>query len=120
LHLDETRSGRKLPAVGKISKNLVTYMAGLVAVSPYKHGPFDSRAKGVAKHSSAEAMENLNKLKNEPYIAYLKRKLGEWYCEASRPLRKQPVDEEEEPTGGGAGAGGTAGEAEAEDATRWR
>ena len=33
-------------------------------------------------------MKSLNKLKNEPYMAYLrvKRKLGEWYSEAPRPL----------------------------------
>jgi hypothetical protein len=36
-------------------------------------------------------MKILNKLKNEPYMAYLKRKLREWYSEAPRPLRKQPV-----------------------------
>ncbi len=43
-------------------------MAGLVAVSPYKNGPFDSRAKGVAEHAATEA--------------YLKLKLGEWHSEA--------------------------------------
>jgi hypothetical protein len=70
LSIAASRSGRALPAVPKISKNLVAYMAGLVAVSPYKHGPFDSRAKGVAEHASAEVMKNLNKLKNEPCMTY--------------------------------------------------
>jgi hypothetical protein len=89
----------------------------IIAVSPYKHGPFDSRAKDVGENASAEAMKNLSKLKNEPDMAYLKCKLREWYHEAQRPLRKQPADDDEEPMGGcaGAGGGGTAGEAEAED-----
>jgi hypothetical protein len=87
-----SRSGRALPAVPKISKDLVmaclVAVAGLVAVSPYRHGPFNSRAKGVTEHwhASAEAMKNLNKLKNKPFMAYLKHKLGEWYSKAPRPL----------------------------------
>jgi hypothetical protein len=55
-----SRSGRALPAVPKISKDLDAYMAGVVALSPYRHGPFNlnSRAKGVTEHwhASAEAM----------------------------------------------------------------
>jgi hypothetical protein len=44
-------SGHTLPAVSNIVlMNLVTYMAGLVAVSPYKHDLFDPHAKGVAEH----------------------------------------------------------------------
>ena len=74
-----SKSGAALKAVPKISKHLVAYMAGLVAVSPYKHGAFDPRAKGIAEQAATEAFNNLNKLKNEPYMAYLKRKLGEWY-----------------------------------------
>jgi hypothetical protein len=59
-----------------------------------------SRAKGVAEHASAEAMKNLNKLKNEPYMAYLKRKLGEWYREPGiQGHCAIPSDDEEEPTG---------------------
>ena len=42
-------------AIPKISKHLVAYMAGLVAVSPYKNGPFDSRAKGVAEHAASRS-----------------------------------------------------------------
>ena len=113
-----SKSGAALKAVPKISKHLVAYMAGLVAVSPYKHGAFDPRAKGIAEQAATEAFNNLNKLKNEPYMAYLKRKLGEWYSEAPQPERQQPVadDDEDEPAhgddlaaepedGDGAGAG---------------
>jgi hypothetical protein len=38
LSITSYRSARALPAVPNISKNLVAYMVGLVAVSPYKHG----------------------------------------------------------------------------------
>jgi hypothetical protein len=51
LFITASRSGSALLAVPKISKNLIAYMAGLVAVSPYGHGPFNSRAKGVAQHT---------------------------------------------------------------------
>jgi len=98
LSIAASKSGAALKAIPKISKHLVAYMEGLVAVSPYKDGPFDSRAKGVAEHAATEAFNNLNKIKNEPYMDYLKRKLGEWYREAPQPARKEPVaDDEEEP-----------------------
>ena len=123
LSIAASKSGAALKAIPKISKHLVAYMEGLVAVSPYQDGPFDSRAKGVAEHTSAEAFNLLNKLNNEPYMAYLKRKLGEWYREAPKPERKQPVPDDKEelepdgrPTGEdeealeeGGGAGGDVG-----------
>jgi hypothetical protein len=40
--------------------------------------PFDSHAKGVAEAAAKEALQNLNNLANEPYMPYLKLKLGEW------------------------------------------
>ena len=60
-------------------------MEGLLAVSPYVNGPFNSHAKGVAvlaEAVAAAALSDLNQLANEPYMAYLKRKLGGWYREA--------------------------------------
>jgi hypothetical protein len=83
-----TKSGAALKAVPKLSKHLVAYMEGLLAVSPYVNGPF---AKGVAEAVAAAALSDLNQLANEPYMAYLQRKLGEWYSEAPRPARKQPA-----------------------------
>ena len=62
LSIAASKSGAALKAIPKISKHLVAYMEGLVAVSPYKDGPFDSRAKGVAEHAATEAFNNLNKL----------------------------------------------------------
>ena len=44
-----TKSGAALKAVPKLSKHLVAFIKGLLAVSPYVNGPFDSRAMGVAK-----------------------------------------------------------------------
>jgi hypothetical protein len=78
-----TKSGTALNAVPKLSKHLVTYMEGLLALSPgqspYVNGPFDSSAKGVAEAIAAAALSDLNQLANEPYMAYLNSKLGEWY-----------------------------------------
>jgi hypothetical protein len=66
-------------------------------VSPYVNGPLDSRAKSVAEAVAAAALSDLNQFTNEPYMAYLKRKLGEWYRKAPRPARKQPAVDADEP-----------------------
>jgi hypothetical protein len=36
---------------------------------PLRDGSFGSRAKGVIKAAAKEALKNLNKLANEPYMA---------------------------------------------------
>jgi hypothetical protein len=48
LSIAASKSGHAIQLVlsPKISKCLVAYMAGLVAVSPYKHGLFDSSYQG--------------------------------------------------------------------------
>ena len=101
-----TKSGAALKAVPKLSKHLVAYMEGLLAVSPYVNSPFDSHAKGVAvlvEAVAAAALSDLKHLANELYIDYLKHKLGEWYYvtaslrEAPRPARKQPAVDADEP-----------------------
>jgi hypothetical protein len=46
-------------------------MEGLLAVCPYMNGPFNSGAKGFAKAAAIEALKNLSKLANEPYMTYL-------------------------------------------------
>ncbi len=50
-----TKSGAALKAVQKLSKHLVAYMEGLLAVSRYVNGPFDSHVKGVAVLAEAVA-----------------------------------------------------------------
>jgi hypothetical protein len=72
-------------------------MEGLLAVSPLVNGPFDSRAKAVAEAVAAAELSDLNQLANEPYMAYIKRQLGGWYSEASRPACKQPAVDANEP-----------------------
>jgi hypothetical protein len=59
-----TKSGAALKAVPKLSKHLVAYMEGLLAVlvSPYVNGPFDSHAKGVAVLAEADAAAALSVL----------------------------------------------------------
>jgi hypothetical protein len=77
--------------VPKISKHLITYMEGLLI--PYVNGPFNSHAKGVAVFAeavAAAALSDLNQLANELYMAYLKRKLGEWYREPARGPKTRP------------------------------
>jgi hypothetical protein len=59
---------KHLAAVPKLSKHLVTHIEGLLAVSPYVNGPFDSRAMGVAEAVAAAALLDLNKLASEPYM----------------------------------------------------
>ncbi len=68
-------------------------MEALLAVSPYVNGPFDSRAKDFAE----AAFSDLNQLANEPNMAYLKRKLGEWCREAPRPACKQTAVDADQP-----------------------
>ena len=95
-----TKSGAALKAVPKQSKHLVAYMEGLLAVSPYVNGPFDSHAKGVAvvaEAVAAAALSDLKHLANELYIDYLKHKLGKWYITAPRPASKQPAINADEP-----------------------
>jgi hypothetical protein len=53
--------------VPTISTKLVAYMEG--QAEPLRDGSFDSRAKGVMKAAAKEALKNLNKLANEPYMA---------------------------------------------------
>ena len=88
-----TKSGAALKAVPKLSKHLVAYMEGLLAVSRYVNGPFDSHAKGVAvlaEAVAAAALSDLKHLANELYIDYLKHKLGEWYREPARGPKTRP------------------------------
>ena len=53
--------------------------------------------RGARPHPRLAKALDPSKLANEPYMAYLKRKLGEWYREAPRPARKQPVVDADEP-----------------------
>ena len=43
------QSGKALGAMSRKSKTFMSYIAGLMAVSPYSHGACDKSAKGLAK-----------------------------------------------------------------------
>lgn len=75
----ESPSGRALHAVPKISKLLVAYLQGLVAVSPYFRGTADPRAAGFAEEVAVQTFDRLNKVTKKDYMDFLQRKLGEWY-----------------------------------------
>ena len=63
----ESPSGRALHAVPKISKLLVAYLQGLVAVSPYFRGTADPRASGYAEEVATDAFDKLNVIKKAPF-----------------------------------------------------
>jgi hypothetical protein len=94
----ESSSGPALPACPKISKTFVAYLEALVAVAPYHRGTADPRAIGYAEDVAADAFDKLNAVKKSDYMAFLKRRLGEWYRGAPKglgpaPARREPVDE---------------------------
>jgi hypothetical protein len=53
-----------LPACSKISKAFVSYLAGLVAVSPYRRGTADPRAAGFAEEVAAATFGKLHAYKS--------------------------------------------------------
>jgi hypothetical protein len=65
-------------------------MEGLLAVSPYVNGPFDSRVKGVAEAVAAAVLSDLNQLANEPYMANLKRSSGNGTARPQDPPASNP------------------------------
>ena len=98
----ESPSGAALPACPKISKTFVAYLEGLVVVPPYNRGTADPRASGFAEEVAADAFDKLNAVKKSDYMAFLKRKLREWYRAAPKgpgpgPARREPDDESDQP-----------------------
>ncbi len=59
-----------LPACPTISKAFVSYLAGLVAVSPYQRCTADPHAAGFAEEVAAATFGKLNALKNSENMAY--------------------------------------------------
>ena len=105
-------SGNGQPAVPKISKHVVAYLEGLVAVPPYARCTADPRATGLAEGVADAVFDQLNKARKKDYMNFLKRKLGEWYRAALQGVLSQgPVWREEEgpeePVPSAAGTAGT-------------
>jgi hypothetical protein len=68
---------------------------------PLRERPFRFSCQGCRGgccRGAATALSDLNQLANDPYMAYVKRKLGKWYREAPRPARKhwQPAIDADE------------------------
>jgi hypothetical protein len=89
-----------LPACPIISKAFVSYLAGSVAVSPYRRGTADPRATGFAEEVAAARFGKLNPFKNSEHMAYLKRKLGERCHEAPNGAIPAARTGDEEDKGG--------------------
>ena len=69
----------------------------------------DHRIIGSQPTRSSRRFDKLNAVKKSPYMAFMKRKLGEWYRAAPKgpaPARREPDDESERlaPSAGAAGA----------------
>jgi hypothetical protein len=56
--------------------------SGCVPVPGDRRGTADPRAAGFAKEIAAASFEKLKTFKNSEHMAYLKRKLGDYYSEA--------------------------------------
>ena len=53
------QSGKALGAMSRKSKTFMSYIAGLMAVSPYSHGACDKSAKGLAKSHLCRTSKSL-------------------------------------------------------------
>ena len=66
-----------LSTVPKVSRNLVTYLAGLIVVTPYIGGTADTCAGGLGEAHADIVLQVLKLATDEAYIDFLKRKLVE-------------------------------------------
>jgi len=100
-----------LPAVPKLSKHLVAYLAGQAYVSPYIGGTADPRIQGIGEAHAEGVLEFLGRTTQEVYTGFLQRKFAEWYRDAPKSDRHAPDDEADDDDdaggeGGGDGGGG--------------
>ena len=96
-----------LPAVQKISKNLVAYITGMLLTAPYAIEAGDTRAAGLAEAHADAVLKYLNLVSNTDFTAFLKRKLVEWYAAVPKnDSRAAPVEEADEEAPGEGGRGG--------------
>ena len=85
-----------LPAVPKISKNLVAYMAGLLVTAPYC-----IETAIPAPQADANAfLKYPNLVSDAEFTAYLKRMLVEWYATAPKNDHRSPPRDEANGGGG--------------------
>ena len=103
-----------LSAVPKISSNFVTYLAGLIVVTPYIGGTADTRAAGLCEVHTDVVLKVLKLVTDAAYTDFLKPKLVEWYAAAPKSYSHDPANAQEDNNGevskageeGDGGAGG--------------
>jgi hypothetical protein len=101
-----------LPAVPKLSKHLVAYLAGQAYVSPYIGGTADPRIQGIGEAHAEGVLEFLGRTTQEVYTGFLQRKFAEWYRDAPKSDRHAPdeeADDDDDAGGEGGGDGGGGG-----------
>ena len=106
--IDASASGPSLPEIRGLSKNFVAYFASFLGAAPYFKST-DVRSKLDKRFS--KALKFLNRLDDEQFDQYVRRKLRTWYTKfpPSRPTADDGEDKnngaDDEP-----GAGSSAGE----------
>ena len=101
-----------LPAVPKLSKPLVAYLAVQAYVSPYIGGTADPRIQGIGEAHAEGVLEFLGRTTQEVYTGFLQRKFAEWYRDAPKSDRHAPdeeADDDDDAGGEGGGDGGGGG-----------
>ena len=66
-------------AIPKISKTLISYLAGLTVTAPYYRGDCDERIKGLAEPYVTRCMDTLNTINAAAYKKFLQDKLKIWF-----------------------------------------
>ena len=110
-----------LSAMPKISRNLVAYLAGLIAglivVNPYISGTSDTRAAGLGEAHADVVLKVLMLETDAAYTDFLDRKLVEWYAASPKSESHAPVHEDND--GEVSEAGGTGVRAECPRCLKW-
>jgi len=74
-------------AIPKISKTLISYLAGLTVTAPYYRGDCDERIKGLAEPYVTRCMDTLNTINAAAYKKFLQDKLKIWFDLAPKAAR---------------------------------
>jgi len=78
--IPSTPSGPAHIAIPKISKTLISYIAGLVVTTPYYRANCDDRIKGLAEPYAKACLATLNTIDGKAYKNYLQEKLTAWFA----------------------------------------
>ena len=75
-----TPSGPAHIEIPKISKTLVSYIAGLVVTTPYYRANCDDRVKGLAEPYAKACLATLNTIDGKAYKNYPEEKPKAWFA----------------------------------------